>query len=141
MGGAAMSQSQVYVLGGYQTDFALNWSRAGRAVYDLLKESVEGALEATNIEPQDVEVAHIGNFAGELFCGQGQFGGFFASVHPDFASVPAARHEAACASGSVALLAASAEIEAGRYDLACVTGIELMRNVPGQQAAAYLGAA
>ena len=58
-------------------------------------------------------------------------------VHPDLAGIPASRHEAACASGSVAILAASAEIEAERYGLALVLGIELMRNVPGQRAAEY----
>jgi acetyl-CoA C-acetyltransferase len=64
-----------------------------------------------------------------------------ASLSPSFAGLPTARHEAACASGSVALLAASADIEAGRYDLALVVGVEQMRNVAGDQAAAHLGAA
>lgn len=136
-----MAKPKLYVLGGYQTDFALNWSRAGATAFDLLKATVEGVLAATKIEPREVEVAHIGNFAGELFLGQGQLGGFFASAHPAFDTLPTARHEAACASGSIALLAAGAEIEAGRYDLACVLGIEQMRNVSGQQAAANLGAA
>ncbi len=40
----------------------------------------------------------------------------------------------------MAALAAAAEIEAGRYELAAVVGIEQMRNVPGEQAAAYIGA-
>ena len=66
---------------------------------------------------------------------------FFGHVHPHLAGVPASRHEAACASGSIAILAAAAEIEAERYGLALVLGIELMRNVPGQRAAEYLGAA
>ncbi len=47
----------------------------------------------------------------------------------------AARHEAACASGGVALLAAMADIEAGRYDCALVLGVELEKNVPGDEAA------
>lgn len=136
-----MTKPAVYLLGGYQTDYALNWSRESGTIFDLLKATVEGALAATAIEPNEVEVAHIGNFVGELLCGQGQLGGLFSSIHSDFASLPTARHEAACASGSIALLAASAEIEAGRYDLACVTGIELMRNVPGEQAAAAMGVA
>ena len=37
------------------------------------------------------------------------------------------------------MLAASADIEAGRYGLAAVVGIEQMRNVPGEQAAQYIG--
>jgi acetyl-CoA C-acetyltransferase len=133
--------SKVYVLGGYQTDFAYNWHRAGKGLYELMGAVVEGGLLETRLEANEIETAHIGNFAGELFCGQGQLGGFFASLNPAFASLPVSRHEAACASGSIALLAAAAEIEAGRYDLSCVVGVELMRNVSGQQAAAYLGAA
>ena len=42
---------------------------------------------------------------------------------------------------AMALLAAMAEIEAGRYDCALVVGVELERNVPGDQAARNLGAA
>lgn len=76
-----------------------------------------------------------------MFAEQGLLGGFFGLVHPELDGLPTARHEAACASGSVAILAAAAEIEAGRYDLACVVGIEQMRNVPGRQAAKNLAAA
>jgi acetyl-CoA C-acetyltransferase len=136
-----MSKPNVYILGGYQTDFAKNWSREGASIYDILKATVEGALIATDIEPRQVQVAHIGNFVGELFCGQGHLGGMFASIDPAFAGIPASRHEAACSSGSIALLAAMSEIEAGRYDLACVAGVEQMRNVSGQEAAEHLGAA
>ncbi len=131
----------VFVLGGYQTDFASNWSRSGQGIYEILKATVEGAMQSAAIDPAEIEVAHIGNFAAELFCGQGQLGGMFATIDPAFAGLPTSRHEAACASGSIALLAAAAEIEAGRYDLACVAGVELMRNVNGQKAAEYLGAA
>ena len=77
----------------------------------------------------------MGNFVADMFAKQGLLGGLFAQVHPELDGLPTSRHEAACASGSMAVLAASAEIEAGRYDTACVLGIELMRNVPGQQAA------
>ena len=81
------------------------------------------------------------NFVAELFAGQGMLGGFFGQAHPALDGLPTARHEAACASGSVAILAAMSEIEAGRYDLACVMGLEQMRNVPGRVAADHLGAA
>ena len=136
-----MDTKRVYILGGYQTDFAKNWTRNEATLFDMMREGVEGALAATKIEPTDVDVAHIGNFVAELFTGQGQLGGLFNTIDPAFASLPSSRHEAACASGSMAALAAMAEIEAGRYDLACVTGIELMRNVDGQTGANHLGAA
>src|SRR5688572_5632248 len=123
----------VFILGGYQTDFGANWSRAGQDIFDIMRAGVEGALASADIQPEEVQAAHIGNFVAELFRGQGQLGGMFASIHPAFAGLPAMRHEAACASGSVAALSASAEIEAGRYDLICVVGIEEMRNVHGDQ--------
>lgn len=133
--------SDIFVLGGAQTDFARNLEREGGDMFALFRDVAEAAFEATGIEPREVETAHVGNFVGELFTGQGQLGGFFGHVHPDLAGIPASRHEAACASGSIALLAAGAEIEAGRYGMALVLGIELMRNVPGQRAAEHLGAA
>ncbi|MBO9707742.1 MAG: acetyl-CoA acetyltransferase [Caulobacter sp.] len=131
----------VYVLGGWQSDFAANWSRQGMDLADAFAEAVGEGLAAVDLDPVDIETGHVGNFAGELFAGQGLLGGFFGLAHPALDGLPTARHEAACASGSVAILAASAEIEAGRYDLACVVGIEQMRNVPGQTAAQNLGSA
>ncbi|BCA59216.1 acetyl-CoA acetyltransferase [Sphingomonas sp. HMP6] len=131
----------VYILGGWQSDFSDVWSRRGIDLAEAFTESVQQGLAATGLDAVDVESGHVGNFTAELFAGQGLLGGFFGLVDPAFDGLPTARHEAACASGSVAILAATAEIEAGRYDLACVVGIEQMRNVPGQTAAEYLGAA
>jgi acetyl-CoA C-acetyltransferase len=130
---------RVYILGGYQTDFSQNWARNGVEIFDGFGATVQAAFEAADLEPEAVEVAHVGNFAAELFCRQGHLGGFFAALHPAFSGLPASRHEAACASGSIAALSAAAEIEAGRYGLAAVIGVEQMRNVPGQQAADYIG--
>ena len=131
----------VYILGGWQSDFSRNWSREGMEISDAFAECVLKGLEATGLEPRDVECGHVGNFVAELFASQGILGGFFGLVHPDFDGMPTARHEGACASGSLAILAAAAEIEAGRYDLACVLGIEQMRNVSGGVAAQHLGTA
>ena len=131
----------VYVLGGTQTDFAENWAAAGKGIYDLLESATNGALETTGVPATDLEVGHVANFVSDLFCGQAHLGGMVASIDPAFASLPISRHEAACASGSVAVLAGMADIEAGRYDTALVVGVELMRNVSGQEAAEHLGAA
>ena len=131
----------VYLLGGWQSDFSTNWARQGMDLADAFSEVVGQGLEAAALDAREVDTGHVGNFVGDLFAGQGLLGGFFGLVHPDFDGLPTARHEAACASGSVAILAATAEIEAGRYDLACVVGMEQMRNVSGLQAAQNLGAA
>ncbi len=137
----ATRRAPVYVLGGAQTDFARNWSREELGIDAMMCEALFAGLESTGLAPRDIETAHIGNFTAELFCRQGQLGGIFAALDPAFSGLPTSRHEAACASGSMAILAAMAEIEAQRYGLACVLGVEYMRNVPGQTAAEYLGAA
>ncbi|MEX6633781.1 acetyl-CoA acetyltransferase [Hyphococcus lacteus] len=129
----------VRVLGGFQTDFSKNWAREEKDLTALFTETLQGGFEAAHVLPGEVESAHVGNFTAELFCDQGHLGGFFTAAAPEMAGTPAMRHEAACASGSMAMLSAMAEIEAGRYDLVAVLGIEMMRNVPGTQAAAYIG--
>ena len=131
----------VYILGGWQSDFSANWSRQGVDLAQAFSTALHEGLVATALDADEVETGHVGNFTAELFAGQGLLGGFFGMADPAFDGLPTARHEAACASGSVAILAATAEIEAGRYDLACVLGIEQMRNVPGKVAAEHLGSA
>ena len=54
--------SKVYILGGYQTDFAQNWARNELDLFDVFKDTVHKGLNGTNLEPRDVEVAHVGNF-------------------------------------------------------------------------------
>ncbi len=136
-----MGRRDIYILGGSQSDFARNWAREGLGIYEMFAESLRDAIADAAIEPAQIEVGHVGNFVGELFARQGLLGGFFGQVYPELASLPTSRHEAACASGSIAVLSAMRDIEAGHYDVACVLGLELMRNVDGHTGAEYLGAA
>jgi acetyl-CoA C-acetyltransferase len=131
----------VSILGGYQTDFARNWARTGGEFSDLTEEVATRTLQDAGLEPGDVEVIHVGNAFGQLFTGQGQLGGMPATVLPELWGVPASRHEAACASGGVAVLSAMADLESGRYDVALVLGLELEKTVPGDVAPRHLGAA
>lgn len=131
----------VYILGIGQSDFARNWGREDLGLEDMIREGTLAALADAGVEPAQVEAAHIGNFVGELSSQQGQLGGLFANVHPDLAHVATARHEGACASGSLAIMAALAEINAGFRDLVVVVGVEMMRHISGAQAAAHLGVA
>ena len=131
----------IYVLGGYQTDFARNWKKENKHIVAMMRESVQGTLEATGVEAKEIEVGHVGNFAAELYAMQGHLGAFLVDVDPAFSGLPTARHEAACASGSISVLAASAEIEAGRYDLALVCGVEQMKTVDPAKGGDFLGTA
>lgn len=131
----------VRILGGAQTDFAQRWPTSTEGLAELLTAASHAALDDAELDAADIDVAHVGNLAGELFTGQAHLGGVLASAVPELAGKPISRHEAACASGSIAVLAAIAELEAGHHDLALVTGVEVMRGVPAATAAGYLGSA
>lgn len=133
--------TEVFVLGGAQTDFARNYTREGKGLFEMMGDAVSCALEDARVSPSEVEASHVGNFVGERFAHQGHLGGFFAALHPAFDGLPSSRHEAACASGSVAILAALAELRAGMHDCIVVVGAELMRNVKGDEAADHLASA
>lgn len=131
----------IWVLGGYQSDFARNLTREGKDFADLTAEVVDHTLEAASINAADIGVIHVANAFGQLFTGQGQLGAMPATVRPELWGKPASRHEAACASGSIAVLSAMADLGAGHYDSALVLGIELEKTVSGDAAAGHLGAA
>ncbi|NNN01587.1 MAG: thiolase domain-containing protein [Acidimicrobiaceae bacterium] len=136
-----MGTTGVWIAGSYQSDFSRNLLREGLEVSDLVAEVVNGTLEDAQVDAGAVQSIHVGNAFGQLFNGQGQLGAMPATLDDRFWGLPGARHEAACASGSVAVLAAMAELEAGRYDCVLVLGIEQERNVPGSDAPRHLGAA
>lgn len=126
----------VYILGGYQSDFARAVSREGKDLSDLMQEATLGALDACALDPASIGTIHVGNAFGEAQRHQSHLGAMVAQVVPGLWGVPAMRHEGACASSSLAVLSAMAEIEAGRYDCALVLGVEEFRNLPGDVASA-----
>ncbi len=130
-----------YILGGHQTDFAKAWSRNGQDISDMTREATLGVLEACSLPAQSIASIHVGNAFGELQRQQAHLGAMVAQVVPELWGVPAMRHEGACASSSLAVLAAMAEIEAGRYDCVLVLGVEEFKNLPGDQASVNQNAA
>lgn len=131
----------IYILGGHQTDFAKAWSRHGQDISDMIRESAQGAIEASGIAAADIETIHVGNAFGELQRQQAHLGALVPQVVPELWGVPSMRHEGACASSSLAVLAAMAEIEAGRYRCALVLGVEELKNLPGHDASRNQNAA
>lgn len=134
-------QQPIYILGGAQSDFSRNWARSGTDLFTEMQAVASAALSVSHLDASAVQAAHIGNFVAELFCKQGQLGGLLCSAFPEWNYLPVSRHEAACASGSMAVLAGMKDILAGIYDCVLVLGVEHMRNVSGDLAADYLGAA
>lgn len=136
-----MGAPNVWILGGYQSDFARNLTREGLDFADLTCEVVDSTLTASKVDASDIDVVHLGNAFGEMFARQGHLGAMPATVNSGLWDTPASRHEAACASGSVATLSAIADLRSGAYRTALVLGVELEKTVHGDTAAQYLGAA
>lgn len=132
---------KVYVLGGFQTDFARNWARENKHISAMMREAYEGAVAETTLEPEAIQAAFIGNFAAELYCRQGHLGAFFVEFDPIFKGLPTMRCEGACASGALAALTAMAYIQAGIYECVAVLGVELMKSVSAVEGGDFLGTA
>ena len=91
----------VYVLGGFQTDFAKVWSRNGQDISDMTRESTLGTLAACPLDAAQIESIHVGNAFGEIQRQQAHLGAMVAQMVPGLWGVPAMRHEGACASSSL----------------------------------------
>src|SRR5271167_3255421 len=120
--------TDVWILGGYQSDFARNLTKEGLDFADLTREIVDATLAATKIDADDIDVVHVANAFGEMFAGQGHLGAMPATVCDELWDTPATRHEAACASGSVATLAAMADLRSGAYE----TGVRMLLDAAKQ---------
>ena len=82
-----MKENNIYILGGFQTDFARNWSRENKHISAIMRETYEGSVTKTKIEPKDINAAFIGNFASELYCNQAHLGSFFVDLDPYFKGI------------------------------------------------------
>jgi acetyl-CoA C-acetyltransferase len=90
------------------------------------------AVEDAGLEPGDIDAIFVGVF-NNGFSKQGFEAALVGAGVPALASVPAARAENACATGSAALFAALDRIEAGRARAVLVIGAEKMTSVPGSE--------
>jgi acetyl-CoA C-acetyltransferase len=93
--------TNIWVLGAHQSDFARNLTKEAVGVDGLVAEVVHGTIDDAGIPPAHIGTVHVANAFGELFTGQAHLGAMPATVCPELWGVPASRHEAACASGSV----------------------------------------
>ena len=115
----------------------------------MFREVVEDGLMSVGLDYDEIVKLNkenkigvfVGNFDAEQYANQGHLGAFLTEVHPAFYGVPGARYEAACASGSVALDAASTKLRAGDYDVAIVVGLEVMKTVSSAIGGDFLGTA
>lgn len=135
------NNNPVFILGGYQTDFARNWHKENKHIVAMMREAFESGLMDTSLSAKDIKAAFVGNFTGELYVNQGLLGALLVEIEPCLTGIPTMRLEAACASGSIAVLSAMAFIQAGIYDLVCIIGVEQMKTVEPKEGSKFLGTA
>jgi len=128
--------SRIFVRGEYCTQFGELWDRS---LKDLLHEAVIGVLKSAQIPPESIEAVFVSNKAAGSFEGQHHLNALVSSFfdhHP-----PAFRLEAACASGSLALLSAQLALKSGQYQTVLVVGAEKMTDVSAAVATEILSGA
>lgn len=123
----------VAVVGIGQTKFGEQWESSLR---DLALEASLAATKDAGIETKNIQSVFAGNMAGGSFSNQEHIGAVLADALG--LNVPAARYEAACASGSVAFRNAYLAVASGEYDMVLVTGVEKMTELRADEASRVL---
>jgi acetyl-CoA C-acetyltransferase len=103
-----MTTQPIWILGGYQTGLARNLTKESLDISDLVRDTTLGTLASAAVGTS--QVVHVGNAVGEFYVRQGHLGSLVAGDGPELSGVPASRHEAACAAGGVAVMAAMADL-------------------------------
>lgn len=123
---------KIYVANSYITKFGELWDQS---LTDLFSEAVDGVLneivgfdDKKSINPAEVEAVFVANMASGMFEGQLHLGALVSQMLPH--NPPAMRVEGACASGSLAVLAAEYALLSGQYKTVMVVGAEKMTDVP-----------
>jgi acetyl-CoA C-acetyltransferase len=93
------------------------------------------------LQPREIQSGVVGNFAAGLFTRQLHLGSMLTEIDPALLGIPTLHTEAACASGSIALLTGAQQIMGGLYDVVLVVGAEQQKTMSPGDGADVLGAA
>jgi acetyl-CoA C-acetyltransferase len=126
----------VAIVGVAQTKFGELWDKS---LKDLIGEVGSSAIKDAKIDRKSIQALYIGNMSAGRLIGQEHVGALAADLLG--LRVPAARYEAACASGSVAFQNTYLAIASGKYDAAIVLGAEKMCDVKTEETVATLATA
>ncbi|MCC7078454.1 MAG: thiolase family protein [Acidimicrobiia bacterium] len=94
----------------------------------LSKGAVDSALTDAGIQPEDVEVAVVGNAVGGLITGQEMICGQVVLRESEIGGIPIYNVENACASSSTALNLAWMQVQSGAVDVALAVGVEKLTH-------------
>ncbi len=131
----------VYVIGAGRTDFKRNLKKEGKTLRQIILEAAQAAITDAQIDPGDIQSGVVASFASGLFTRQLHLGAFLTEIDAKCRGLPTLHVEAACASGSVAVLTAAQQIMAGLHEVVLVVGAEQQKTMPAVEGADVLGAA
>lgn len=115
---------RVYILGMGATPIGEHWDRSMRS---LAVEALQKALGDAGVDRGSVEALYVGNMMSGALQGQEHLGALI-STWAGMPGVAAAKVEAACASGGVAVHQGFLAVAAGLYDCVAVVGVEKMTD-------------
>ncbi len=116
-------------------------TRTNPTLEDHLGEATRTALTAHGVDAAAVDRGVVSNFLAECFCRQGHLGAMLAAVDPAFEGKPFVRVEAACASGSAAVISCVEAMGAGAADVTLAVGVEVETNRPGKEGVDHMALA
>ncbi len=132
---------ELKIVGSYVSDhFGELWDKS---LNDLIKETVLGVLKSvsksSDFDPEEIEAVYIANMASGLFNNQLHLNAVVSQLFNHFP--PSIRVEGACASGSLALIAAQDALNSGRFKTVLVLGVEKMTDLSSNEATKVLSSA
>jgi len=136
-----MMPEQVYVLGTGRTDFKRNLKKEGKSLRDVIVEAGRAAIEDAGVDPSVVQSGVVGNFAAGRLTKQLHLGALLCDIDESMRGIPTFHAEAACASGSVAMVAAFHQVMGGIYDAVIVVGAEQQKTMPPNEVGDVLASA
>lgn len=131
----------VYCIGVGRTDFKRNLKKENKALRDIIVEAGRTAIADAGVEPSVVKSGVVGNFAAGRLTKQLHLGSYLCDIDESLRGIPTFHAEAACASGSVALVAAFHQVMGGLYDAVLVVGAEQQKTMPPNEVGDVLASA
>lgn len=126
----------IHILGTAITRFGELWDKN---LQDLLQQVVTESLTDAKLEPKDIEAVFVANKAAGTYENQHHLNALVSQFFPHYP--PAMRIEGACASGSLAMLAAEHALLSGQYKTVMVVGGEKMSDFSAEETTFILSGA
>lgn len=124
------------VTGYYTTKFGELWEQS---LYDLVRESIEGALRQTKLEISQIDAIFYGNMMSGVLGNNLHANAKIAELFSTH--IPIFRVESACASGGMAFHLANTYLNANKNKTVLVVGAEKMTDYSPEQTTTALSAA